>query len=316
MSTYRILRFLRRLSGGYIIAFFLAIVALITGLVSSIEPTISIKVGILSYSEEAAAGDTLQKLLNFWFDKDNSMEVLYRTTKGDTSVQTRQLENLINDGCLVIILTGSDFSRDEAAVIAAGAAGAKILAINADVTGGARTYLGTNPYDEGFLLGDHLHHNLPQQANILYISGQDSFFTQQQLLGFSESCLLFRPDVKLLATINGKGTVAGAEASLKDFIKKSPHPKVDAIVATQLDLALTARETLSKAGLPAPLTYCISSEPDAAKAITQGTIQAAVGIDMSILAEEAHRMTAELAAGKAVPDKLYSPMVRTKANTR
>ncbi len=315
MSTYRILRFLRRVSGGYIVAFFLAVVALIAGLVSSIEPTTTVRVGILSYSEDTAASDTLQKLLNFHFDKDASMEVLYRTTKGDASVQTRQLEHLVNDGCRVIIIAGSDFSRDEDAIIAAGAAGTKILAINADVTGASRTYLGTNPYDEGFTLGNYLHHNLPQQANILYISGQESFFTHQQLLGFSESCLLFRPDLKLLSTINSKGTVTGAEAAVSDFIKKHPRQKIDAVVGTQLDLALTAGETLTKHNLPAPLTYCISSEPDAAKAIAKGTIQAAVGIDMSLLAEEAHRMTTELAAGKTVPDKLYSPMVRTKENT-
>lgn len=315
MSTLRILRFLRQSSGGYLLAFVLIAAAAAAALLSAFEPERKARIGLLSFSEETSSENSLQKLMNLWFDKDPSMEVLYRSVQADASVQTHHLENLLADDCQVVIIDRNDFSRDDRAIIAAGAAGVKLLAVNADITGGSYTYLGTNPYDEGYLLGDYLHHRLPHRANLIFITDSDSAFARQQLQGFSESCLLFRPDMKVMTANAKKGTVSGTVEAVEAIFRKNPGFKADAIAAPRLDMALAAKEAVIKSGRPAPLTYCISSEPAATDALNEGTVQAVVGIDQSALAEDAYRMTVDLARGKHVPDKLYIPQLRTAKNS-
>ena len=316
LSTLRILRFIKRTSGGYILAFLLIIAAAFAALLSTAGPERKTRIGILSYAGETISDNSLLELVGNWFDKDNSLEVFYRSTQADASVQAHQLESLVSEGCQVIIIDRIDFSRNEQPIINAAAAGVRLLAINADVTGGSRVYVGTNPYDEGYLMGDYLHHNLPHQASLIYITNPNSFFSQQQLQGFSESCLLFRPDVRLIIAEDVSDTAAGAVQAVDAVLRKNPGLRTAALAAPRLNTAQSVREAIIKSGRTVSVACCISSDPAVSAALTDGTVQAAVGIDQNSLAEDVYKLTSDLIRGEAVADKLYSPVLRTAENPR
>lgn len=315
MINLRILRFLRRHVD--IILFVLAIGGAAVYFMDppSPEPERPARIGVLSYFEETGSQKTLQQLLTLFFDQDPSLDLLYRVTKADPAAQSAQLTGLVQQNCQVVILNRGDFSRDDKAVLAAAADGVRLLAVNAYVPA-SHAYLGTNPYDEGYTLGNHLRQTLPHQAALIYLGGSEELFAKQQLLGFSQACILLRPDVRFIAPKLTRQTAAEAKRAVTELLAKRPDLQDLAIVAPSLELALAARQAVEASHRPAPLTYCISSEPAADDALLNGTLQAAVGVNLDDAARDACQMARELARGQRVSNKLYIPRLRLAENVK
>lgn len=118
----------------------------------------------------------------------------------NASLQLDQVNKMVDDKAMAIVLLAMNGDSIIPAVERANAAGIPVIATNRDVNGGVFTNVINDEKQAGQIQGAYMAAHLPQNAKVVYLSGDMSISAAQlRWEGFKEALLDKRPDVQLLA---------------------------------------------------------------------------------------------------------------------
>lgn len=190
------------------------------------------------------------------------LDVEFLDAKGDGNLQIDQLNQAIADHVSAIVLLAVDGTSITPAVQKARDAGIPVVILNRDLND--KTVFGAMSDDReaGRMQGEFMAQNLPRDAQIVYLLGEGSQSSaRNRWLGFKETCLDKRPDIKLLASVDGGWSKAEGLKAVTLWMQM--FPRIDGVVAGNDDMALGAIAALKGANR---LNGCLVSGVDATDA--------------------------------------------------
>ncbi len=250
-------------------------------------------------------GDSFTDLIKTNFDakaKSNGMEVEYFDAKGDVNLQIDQLRAAIEAKPGAIVLLAVDGSAIVPVVEKANEAGIPIVITNRGLNGGKFISCMPNEKQAGIMQGEYMAKNLPPNAKVVYLEGENGFAgSEARKAGFKEACLDKRPDIQLLASTVGNWSTADALKNVTLWTKL--FPQIDAVIAANDGMAIGAVQALKDAGR---LNGCLVSGVDAVDAALQlvkkGEMSQTVLQDSRALADGAFQLVQDCLSGKTPSD--------------
>ena len=248
------------------------------------------------------------------------MEVIVADAAGDAAVQNGQIDNFIVQGANVVTAISCDLDGSVPAVESAKAAGLPYISFLTSVRDEgnypAYIYIGSKNYDAGLLQGQYLSENLPENAKILYLTGQPN---DQQYIDRKAGLvdgLKDRTDVEILSEQNSNNTKDLGMSITEDWMQA--YDQFDAIVGQNDDSVLGAIEVLKSAGLlDSVITVGLDGSDDGLASIANGELTMSVLQDAKSQAAAAVDVFKQLRDGvdPATIEDLYVPFAAiTKDN--
>ncbi len=169
---------------------------------------------------------------------------------GDTNVQNGQIDDFIAQNANVVSAISNDLDGSVPALEAAKTAGIPYVTFLTSVNGGddydGYIYVGSPNEDAGKAQGQYLVQVLPENAKILYFTGEPN---DQQYIdrkkGLTEE-LAARDDIEIVDEYNVKNSKDQGMSTAEDCLLS--YDKIDAIVCQNDDAALGVVEALKSAG--------------------------------------------------------------------
>ena len=162
--------------------------------------------------------------------------------------QLDQVNKMVDDKAMAIVLLAMNGDSIIPAVERANAAGIPVIATNRDVNGGVFTNVINDEKEAGQIQGLIWRLSLPQNAKVVYLSGDMSISAAQlRWEGFKESLLDKRPDVQLLAkSSTGDWTYANGIKNMTLWMQLSR--RFDGVASGNDNMALGALQAMKAAG--------------------------------------------------------------------
>lgn len=211
-------------------------------------------------------------------EKEN-IKLIVTDAKGDTNVQNGQIDDFIVQNAKIITAISNDLDGSVPALEAAKAAGLPYISFLTSVKGGDAydkyIYIGSKNYDAGKMQGDYLAKTLPQNAKVVYLTGQPN---DQQYIdrksGLKDG-LKNRTDIKWLAEYNTENKKDKGMSVTEDCLQA--YSEFDAIICQNDDSALGAVEALKSSNrLKGILTIGIDGSDAALSSIKAGELSATI----------------------------------------
>lgn len=247
--------------------------------------------------------------------KSLGIDVEYLNAKGDANQQIDQLNEAIAQKPAAIILLAVDGTALIPTVEKANEAGIPVIATNRDLNGGKFVSVRSDERQAGHKQGEYMAKNLPQGAKIVYLMGESSQGSAiQRWEGFKEACLDKRPDVQLLAKVDGNWSTAEGLKIMTLWMKL--FPKIDAVVAGNDNMALGAVQALKAGGrMDGVLVSGVDATDDAIKAIAAGDMSQTMKQDADSSAESIFTLLQAFLQGNPPTENVVVPFIEiTKDN--
>ncbi len=199
--------------------------------------------------------------------------IMVTDAAGDTNVQNGQIDDFIVQKANVVSAISNDLDGSVPALEAAITAGIPYISFLTSVTGGADytgyIYVGSPNYDAGKAQGEYLCEVLPENASILYFTGEPN---DQQYIdrkaGLVEA-LSARADITILDEYNVQNSKDQGMSTTEDCLMS--YDNFSAIVCQNDDAALGVVEALKSAGKIADvLVLGVDGSDDALQSIKNG----------------------------------------------
>lgn len=233
------------------------------------------------------------------FAEAEGMKVLIADAAGDAAAQNGQVDNFILQGVDVVTAITIDLDASIPAVNAAENAGLPFISYLTNVrdNGGydGYIYIGSENYEAGLLQGQYLAEVLPENAQILYQTGNPNdsqYSTRKQGLldGLAE-----RPDVTIAAEVATMNQKDQGITVMEDWMQV--YEKIDCVVAQNDDSILGAIEAMKAAGrFEDVITVGLDGSDDALVSIEAGELT------MSVLQDAKGQAQAAVAIFKQLRD--------------
>ena len=237
----------------------------------------------------------------------------------NANLQLDQVKQMVDEKPAVIVLLAMNGDSIIPAVEKANEAGVPVIATNRDVNGGVFTNVINDEKQAGQIQGAYMAANLPQNAKVVYLSGDMSISAAQlRWEGFKEALLDKRPDVQLLAkTSTGDWTYANGVKNMTLWMQM--FPQIDGVAAGNDNMALGALQAMKAAGRYNPnMIFCgVDANADALESIANGDgMTLTVKQDADGIVEAIYALIKDIRQGKAPEpgDKLVNMTEITKAN--
>lgn len=248
------------------------------------------------------------------------MQVIVADAAGDAAVQNGQIDNFIVQGANVVTAISCDLDGSVPAVESAKAAGLPYISfltsVRDDDNYPAYIYIGSKNYDAGLLQGQYLAENLPENAKILYLTGQPN---DQQYIDRKAGLvdgLASRTDVEILSEQTSNNTKDLGMSITEDWLQAYDH--FDGIVGQNDDSVLGAIEVLKGASLlDSVITVGLDGSDDGLASIANGELTMSVLQDAKSQAAAAVDVFKQLRDGvdPATIEDIYVPFAAvTKDN--
>lgn len=243
------------------------------------------------------------------------LDVEFLDAKGDSSLQIDQLNKAIDDKASAILLIAVDGTSIMPSVKKAHAANIPVVIMNRTIKD--KTFVGalSDDREAGKMQGDFMKEHLPLNAKIVYLIGESAVnVSAERFAGFKEACLDKRPDIELLAAVDGNWSrIEGMKATT---LWLNFFPKIHAVVAANDEMALGAIAALKAANrLNGCLVTGIDATPDALLSLAAGELSQTVKQDAVGQAAGAVTLIQGFLRGKAPTDNIYIPFTSiTKEN--
>ena len=275
------------------------------------------KAYVVGYSNLSDADVNCRITKDFFvkYSKDYpDMKVVTTDAQLQVEKQIADVESLIAQKVNVIIALPMDYEAMEPAVLAANQAGIPFIAFRAAVAGGKYTYCGSNDVEAGRLQAEWCVEKLPKDAKILYMSGTLGMDTTTlRMKGFKELIAAKRPDVKILAELDGKFDRAEGMRIMEDWIQS--FPDFSAVVCANDQMALGAIEAMKGARrLEGISVLGVDAVEDALLAIRDGDMTMSAYQNANAQAKAVAEMAHKISAGQQVTDHYIPFEVVTLAN--
>jgi ABC-type sugar transport system substrate-binding protein len=227
------------------------------------------------------------------------MRMVATNAGGDTNVQNGHIDDFIAQDAKVVSAISNDFTGSAPAVEAARKAGIPYVSFLASVGIGPTydkfIYVGSQNYDAGIMQGTFATQKFPQNAQVIYFTGQPS---DQQYVdrrkGFFDG-INSRSDIKVLAEFNVDNRKDLGISTTEDCLQSFSH--FDAIVCQNDDSALGVVEALKSARrLGSVIVVGLDGSDGALDAIKAGEL------DMSVLQDARAQAKAGAQVFKKIKD--------------
>jgi ABC-type sugar transport system substrate-binding protein len=201
------------------------------------------------------------------------MQIMVTDAGGDTNVQNGQIDDFIVQDANVVSAISNDLDGSVPALEAARAADLPYVSFLTTITGADDydkfIYVGSKNYDAGTEQGKFLVDKLPENARILYFTGEPN---DQQYIDRKQGLmdqLATRSDIEVLSEYNVKNQKDLGMSTTEDVLQA--YDKFDAIVCQNDDSALGVVEALKSAGrLEGVVVIGIDGSDDALNSVKAG----------------------------------------------
>lgn len=243
------------------------------------------------------------------------LDVTFLDAKSDGNLQIDQINQAIADRASAIVLLAVDGTSIVPAVEKAKDAGIPVVILNRDLAEPTVFGAMSDDREAGRMQGEFMAQHLPKDAKIVYLLGES---TQSAAIkrweGFKAACLDKRPDVKLLASVDGAWSKTEGLKALTLWIEM--FPKIDGVVAGNDEMALGAVQALKAAER---LQGCLISGVDATdaglKAVQRGDMAQTIKQDAKAQGEGAVTLVQAFLKGNPPTEGLAIPFTSiTRAN--
>ena len=155
--------------------------------------------------------------------------------------------------------------------------------------------------------GEFMASHLPPNAKVVYLMGESSLSVAvKRWEGFKEACLDKRPDVKLLASVDGSWSKAEGMKAMTLWL--SFFPEINGVVAANDEMALGAIQALKAANrLNGCLVTGVDATPAGLAAVEAGELSQTVKQDAEGQAAGAVTLVQGFLSGKAPTESLDIP---------
>lgn len=239
----------------------------------------------------------------------------------NANLQLDQVNKMVDDKAMAIVLLAMNGDSIIPAVERANAAGIPVIATNRDVNGGVFTNVINDEKQAGQIQGAYMAAHLPQNAKVVYLSGDMSISAAQlRWEGFKEALLDKRPDVQLLAkTSTGDCNWTYANGIKNMTLWMQLFPQIDGVAAGNDNMALGALQAMKAAGRYNPdIIFCgVDAGQEALDSIANGDgMTLTVKQDADSIVDAIYALIGEIRKGNAPEpgDKLVPMVEITKAN--
>ena len=132
------------------------------------------------------------------------LDVTYLDAKDDGNLQIDQINQAVSDNVSAIVLLAVDGTSIVPSVQKAKEKGIPVVILNRDLKDPTVFGAMSDDREAGRMQGEFMAQNLPRDARIVYLMGESSQSgAVKRWEGFKAACLDKRPDVKLLASVDG-----------------------------------------------------------------------------------------------------------------
>lgn len=219
----------------------------------------------------------------------------------DINRQIRQINNFIDQGVDLIILTAADEYKIAPVVAKAQRAGIKVIAVDVNAQGADAT-ITTDNVQAGMVACELLAKKIHYQGNFAIINGVSVSSVVERVAG-CKSVLKKYPKITLLSDrLNGTGSEEGGMESMTYLMEKYPH--LDAIFTINDPTALGALRASEQAGRNEFYIASVDGAQFAIDKIKQNNPWIATAIQRPVLmAKKAVEIGVKLLEGKPVPQR-------------
>jgi inositol transport system substrate-binding protein len=263
--------------------------------------------------------DIFDKLKRDTFEEiaktDPGLQVVYTNANIDTQMQLDQIDNFIAQKMDAIIICPVDSAGILPAIEKANDANIPVICIGVTADAGDYIYVGTQYIDAGERQGRYMVEHLPQNANVVYLSGTPGYVhSRDRRAGFLNILGAERPDVTVIAEQTGNYERAKGMQIMEDWIQA--FPKIDAVVAANDQMALGALEALKAANrLDGVLIAGVDAIPEVCSAIKNGEIAISILQSAPDIAKSCYDVIRKLQTEEPVEKEIIIPHANvTKEN--
>ena len=243
------------------------------------------------------------------------LDVTYLDAKDDGNLQIDQINQAVSDNVSAIVLLAVDGTSIVPSVQKAKEKGIPVVILNRDLKDPTVFGAMSDDREAGRMQGEFMAQNLPRDARIVYLMGESSQSgAVKRWEGFKAACLDKRPDVKLLASVDGGWSKTEGLKALTLWMQM--FPKIDGVIAGNDNMALGAIQALNAAGR---LQGCLVSGVDATdaglKAVQSGDMAQTIKQDAKGQGEGAVTLVQGFLKGNPPTEGLSIPFTSiTRAN--
>ena len=240
------------------------------------------------------------------------IDIMVTDAGGDTNVQNGQIDDFIVQNANVVSAISNDLDGSVPALKAAEDAGIPYISFLTSVNGGddypGYIYIGSQNVDAGKAQGEYLVKALPENAKILYFTGEPNdqqYIDRKQGL---EDALTARDDIEILDEYNVKNSKDLGMSTAEDCIMSYDH--FDAIVGQNDDAALGVVQALKTNDLLGDvLVLGVDGSAPALESIKNGEMAMTAFQDAQAQAEAGAKTFAQLRDGTDPKDidDIYIP---------
>lgn len=234
------------------------------------------------------------------------ISIMVTDAGGDTNVQNGQIDDFIVQNAKAVSAISNDLDGSVPALEAAKTAGIPYISFLTSVSGGddyeGYIYVGSPNYDAGKAQGEYLCEVLPENAQILYFTGEPNdqqYIDRKQGL---EEALAARADITILDEYNVQNSKDQGMSTAEDCLLS--YDSFNAIVCQNDDAALGVVEALKSAGKldGSILVLGVDGSDDALKSIKNGEMAMTALQDAKAQAEAGADIFEQLKNGTSPAD--------------
>lgn len=229
---------------------------------------------------------------------DSSIKVVNSEANMDNAKQLNQIDDAIMQEVDVIIAVPVDYNGITPGVQSANAANIPVICLGIESEGGDYIFVGCENREAGVLQAQYMADALPENANVLYLSGTPGLYhSVQREEGFSETIAELRPDVTILASMTGEYYRDKAQKVVEDWCQS--YNEFDAIICANDQMALGAIEALKAADrLEGVMVAGVDATDEAMQKIQVGEMEMSVRQSADALAETCYEVIQAIQKGE------------------
>ena len=193
-------------------------------------------------------------------------EVVVTDAGHDVAKQISDVEDMLQQNIDILLLNPTDSAGIEAAVHAAKAAGAVVVAVDANANGPVDTFVGSKNRDAGYMSCKYLGDALGGKGEVAILDGIPVVPILQRVEGCKAALAEF-PDIQLVDTQNGRQDRSVALGVVENMIQSKPN--LAGIFSVNDGGAMGALAAIQGSGKDIKLVS-VDGAPEAVKAITEG----------------------------------------------
>lgn len=204
----------------------------------------------------------------------DNIEVFLVDATWDAAKQLDQVDTFISQGLDAVIIQPMDSNATTAGIELLNNAGIPVIEFSTSTEGGEYVYVGSSDYDSGYLEGQWVAENAPENAEYVYLlCPMGSSAQVGRSKGFEDAIAdSGRTDLVKLSEQCGNAARDEGLKIVEDWIQAYGH--FDLMVSQNDSMALGGREALNTAGIDDVQIIGIDGNGDAVQLISEGNYSA------------------------------------------